>query len=234
MKKFEFNQARKQWDSRKVFHYEYSGFTEFENGELIINHTNIHCRGYQNKYDVRMTTTRDCGMQLYLDEKCTQPVKKAWLLQGGQQDMALDYEQGMAVHLSGGWGGAFKSRELPEQYHGAHAFWPRAKQPPIPLSQFTVSKPDRSIKKALVDKLDDIRAAITAMVRINPSTRRWVGTDRKHLADPQWLDMPVNDIITSLASGTSYGDDTRRYAITHNGFSYPRADTYHDYLYFNR
>ena len=99
MKKFEFNHANKKWDSRKVFHYEYSGFTEFENGELIINHTNIHCRGYQNKYDVRMTTTRDCGMQLYLDEECTQPVKKAWLLQGGQQDMALDYEQKVAVHL---------------------------------------------------------------------------------------------------------------------------------------
>ena len=232
MKQFEFNHARKKWDYRKVFHYEYSGFTEFENGELIINHTNIDCRGYQNKYDVEMTTTRDCGRQLYLDVLCTQPVKKAWLLQGGQQDMALDHEQKVAVHLHGGWRGAGKSRELPQQYHGAHAFWPRAKQLPIPLTQFTVSKPDRSIKKELIGKLDDIRAAITAMVRINPAKHRYATTDRKHLADPKWLDTPVNDIITSLASGTSYSSDRDRYAIAHNGFSYPRADTYHDYLYF--
>ena len=233
MKKFEFNQARKQWDRRKVFHYSESGFTEFENGELIIHDTNTRYRGYKNKYDVRMTTTRNCGMQLYLDEECTQPVKKAWLLQGGQQNMALDYEQGMAVHLSGGYRGSTKSCELPQQYHGAHAFWPRAKQLPIPLTQFTVSKPDRSIKKELIDKLDDIRAAITAAIRINPAKHIYARTDHKYLATPRWLEMSVTGIVTSLTAGTGYSDDRDRYAIAHNGFSYPRADTYHDYLYFN-
>ena len=232
MQDFEFNHANKRWDRRKVFHYDYSGFTEFENGELIINNTNIHCRGHQRKYDVEMTTTRDCGRQLYLDEMCTQPVKKAWLLQGGQQDMALDYEQKVAVHLHGGWRGAGKSRELPQQYHGAHAFWPRAKQLPIPLSQFTVSKPDRSIKKELIGKLDDIRAAITAAIRINPAKHRYATTDRKYLATPRWLEMSLTGIVASLTSGTGYSDDRDRYAIAHNGFSYPRADTYHDYLYF--
>lgn len=232
MQRFEFNHANKKWDGRKVFHYDYSGFTEFENGELIINHTNIHCRGYQSKYDVEMTTTRDCGRQLYLDVLCTQPVKKAWLLQGGQQDMALDYEQKVAVHLHGEWRGASKSRELPKQYHGAHAFWPQAKQLPIPLTQFTVSKPDRSIKKELVGKLDDIRAAITAAIRINPAKHRYATTDCKYRATPKWLEMPLTDIVASLTSGAGYSDDRDRYAIAHNGFSYPRADTYHDYLYF--
>jgi hypothetical protein len=232
MEKFEFNQVHKQWDRRKVFHCEDRGFTEFENGELIIHNTYHGFRGYRGKYNVALTTTRECATQLYLDEKCTQPVKKAWLLHEGQQAMALDYEQGMAVHLSGSYSGSVKSRELPEQYQGAHAFWPRAKQPPIPLSRFTVSKPDRSIKKGLVDKLDDIRAAITAITRITPPT--WgMYTPDKLRADPKWLDMPVNDIVSSLASGTSYNDDWLRYAIVHNGFSYPRADTHHDYLYFN-
>jgi hypothetical protein len=84
----------------------------------------------------------------------------------------------------------------------------------------------------LVDKLDDIRAAITAITRITPPT--WgMYTPDKLRADPKWLDMPVNDIVSSLASGTSYNDDWLRYAIVHNGFSYPRADTHHDYLYFN-
>jgi len=232
MKQFEFNHACKNWDHRKVFHYDHSGFTEFENGELIIEHTNIHCRGHQSKYDVEMTTTRDCGRQLYLDEMCTQPVKKAWLLQGGQQDMALDYEQKVAVHLHGGYRGASKSRELPHQYHGASAFWPRAEQLPIPLSQFTVSKPDRSIKKELIGKLDDIRAAITAAVRINPPKYRFSTTDHKYKARPRWLEMSLTGIVASLTSGTGYTDDRDRYAIAHNGFSYPRADTYHDYLYF--
>ena len=50
MKQFEFNHACKNWDHRKVFHYDHSGFTEFENGELIVEHSNVHCRGYQSKY----------------------------------------------------------------------------------------------------------------------------------------------------------------------------------------
>lgn len=232
MQDFEFNQARKKWDDRKVFHYEHRGFTEFENGELIIHNTHVDYRIHQYKYDVEMTTTRDCGRQLYLDVLCTQPVKKAWLLQGGQQDMALDHEQKVAVHLHGGWHGASKSRELPKQYHGAHAFWPRAKQLPIPLSQFTVSKPDRSIKKELVGKLDDIRAAITAAIRINPAKHRYSTTDHKYRVRPRWLEMSLTGIVASLTAGTGYSDDRDRYAIAHNGFSYPRADTYHDYLYF--
>ena len=232
MKQFEFTQARKQWDGRKVFHHEHRGFTEFENGELIIHNTHINYRTHQYKYDVEMTTTRDYEGQLYLDVLCTQPVKKAWLLQGGQQDMALDYEQKVAVHLHGGWLGAPKSRELPQQYHGAHAFWPRANQRPIPLSQFTVSKPDRSIKKELIGKLDDIRAATTAAIRINPAKHVYATTDRKYLATPRWLEMSVTGIVASLTSGAGYSDDRDRYAIAHNGFSYPRADTYHDYLYF--
>tara|TARA_E500000331_G_scaffold124622_1_gene122306 strand:+ start:412 stop:1113 length:702 start_codon:yes stop_codon:yes gene_type:complete len=232
MKQFEFNHANKQWDHRKVFHCTQRGFTEFENGELIIHNTHIDYRTHQYKYDVEMTTTRDCGRQLYLDVLCTQPVKKAWLLQGGQQDMALDHQQKVAVHLYGGYRGAPKSRELPKQYHGAHAFWPRANQLPIPLTQFTVSKPDRSIKKELIGKLDDIRAAITAAIRINPAKHRYHTTDRKYLAPPRWLEMSVTGIVASLTSGTDYSDDRDRYAIAHNGFSYPRADTYHDYLYF--
>ena len=232
MKQFEFNQRNKEWDRRNVFHFENSGFTEFENGELIIHNTHVGYRGYSSKYDVEQTTTRDCGRQLYLDVFCTQPVKKAWLLQGGQQEMALDYEQKMAVNLHGGWRGASKSRELPKQYYGAHAFWPRANQPPIPLTQFTVSKPDRSIKKELISKLDDIRAAITAAIRINPAKHRHINTDHKYKAAPKWLEMSVTGIVASLTAGTGYNSDRDRYAIAHNGFSYPRADTYHDYLYF--
>lgn len=233
MKRFKFNHENKLWDDRKAFHSYNSGFVEFENGELIVHSTNVgYRRGIKEKYGVKITTTRECGTQLYLDEECTQPIKRAWLLQGGQQNMALDYEQKVAVHLNGGWSGASKSRELPQQYHGAHAFWPQANQLPIPLSQFRVSKPDRSIKKGLVGKLDAIRAAVTAFVRINPPKNKWHVSDNKYRARPPWLEMSVTDIVASLTSGTGYSDEVSRHRIAHNGFSYPRADTYHDYLYF--
>ena len=247
MRRFSFNHDIKKWDTHQCFHASRDGFTEYETGELIIdNPTPANRTGSvssNNKYGIGITTTRRTFTPLYLDHDCTQPIKPAWLLQGGQQDMALDFEQLVAVRLRGsssGFGHSYcapstKAKHLPKQFYKAQAFWPRAGELPIPLSQFTVSKPDRTLKKRLVDKLDIVRTTVSAAVRMNPPAVKLTPTQQyKYNVKPSWTEMSVSYIVGYLMDGTAYGNHMDRYSIIHNGWDYPRNETQHDFLYFKK
>lgn len=249
MRRFEFNHDNKQWDQLKCFHYPSSGFTEYETGEVIVTNPSSDNRwdskARPNKFGIELTTSRDCALDLFTDSKCTQKVKRAWLLQYGQQEMAVDYEQKVVVRLNGCYSGYGhtqprfnnKARHLPSQYRHAQAFWPRHGELPVPLKHFVVSRPDRTIKKTLADKLKLVRPVIMANIRINPpSQKSYYGRNAfenqdRYRANPKWVDTPVGDIVAEILALANHSGDVDRYSIAHNGFSYPRADETCDFLY---
>jgi hypothetical protein len=227
MIKFEFNHHQKSWDRYHAFHATNGPFTEFETGELMVTYTpKPGARRTYAKYGIQLVTTADKNCpQLYLDKACTQPVPPAWVTQGGQQHLAVDLEQKVATALRTEWGKNKKLQYLGKHVEGACALWTGPNRLPVPLAQITVSTPDRSCKRELKDKLDAARAAITAVARMQGLPVPW-GTDRL-AACKEWVDLTVEEIVAKVLA---YDKILIRYAAF-NGFSYPRNDTKHDFLY---
>jgi hypothetical protein len=228
MKNIEFNHTNKHWDSYQCFYNNHGPFVEFETGEVILTrYPEPSQRKHYERYGIQLVSTADTRWcpQLYLDKACTQEVKTAWVTQGGQQIIAVDHEQRVAIAVSGAWG--IKKDKL--QYLGKHlnraaAVWTGHSRLPIPMAEITVSTPDRSVKKELADKIEDVRAVVTAAARIQGLSPAW--NCDKVTAEPNWIDKTVDEICAYLCA-----DKNLMRIVATNGFAYPRAETKHEYLY---
>jgi len=242
--KFKFNHMGKKWDARRCFHSEpfnnikRGGFVTFETGELIVTGCPASYRKRYEDFDITLTTSVENTTQLFLDEKRTQPVKQAWLTQGGQQLMAIDHEQKVAVHLASNLV-ARHPLKLPQQYRGALAFWPKSEVKPTALSSFPVSKPlRRKVVSELRSKLVDARAIVSAVFRINPKLY-WPYDPkvyvyeyaRKYPVSPDWVDLTAKEIADAILSSEYKTNWSAIRFVGPNGFQLPRAVTFHDYLY---
>jgi hypothetical protein len=228
MKNFEFNHTNKHWDSYQCFYNNHGPFVEFETGEVILTRSpEPHQRKHYDRYGLQLVSTSDTRWcpQLYFDKECTEEVKTVWVTQGGQQLLAVDREQRVAIKVNGRWG--IKTDKL--QYLGKHlqsaaAVWTGHSRLPIALAEITVSMPDRSVKKDLAAKLDEVRTAVTAAARIQGLHPAWHSD--KLTAQPDWIEKTVEELCAYVCA-----DQTSMRAVATNGFAYPRAETKHEYLY---
>jgi hypothetical protein len=228
MKKFEFNHTNKHWDSYRCFYSNHGPFVEFETGEVILTRSpEPDQRKHYDRYGLQLVSTSDTRWcpQLYLDKECTEEVKTAWVTQGGQQILAVDHEQRVAIKVNGRWG--IKTDKL--QYLGKHlqyaaAVWTGHSRLPIALAEITVSMPDRSVKKDLAAKLDEVRTAVTAAARIQGLHPAWHSD--KLTAQPDWIEKTVEELCAYVCA-----DEASMRTVATNGFAFPRAETKHEYLY---
>lgn len=229
MNKFSFNHERKQWDRFEAFHVTNGIFTEFETGELVIRDSHPHPqhRCFYDKYGIRVVATGDYECPpLYLDKECTQQVKSAWLNQNGQQYLAVDEQQNVAVRLG------YRGQSNNKKQHLAKnlmqpAVWMGPDRLPVPVGEFVISRPDRSVRKDLGPKLAEVRAAVRAVYRINPTPQKHYWFDQRSVcAKPDWADRTVPNLVGLLC-----GDHRTMRQVAECGFTYPRATTTHDFLY---
>jgi len=253
MRPINFNYDRKQYDQLGCFHTHSGAFTEFETGEVICSNPTPDNRGRMTAYGLEVSATDSYSMSptarpdYYLDKDCTELVKPAWLNDNGMQHMVIDYEQKVAVNLYGshtGYGNSYcpsvpKAKELPHQFRFAQAFWPRAGVMPQPLTQFRVSKPDKTTRKSLGGLLKEVRAIVAAAVRVNPKEYEVYGYGTLgYLADSKWVGMTSQEVVQKLSDLVSPEYNPNRYrneafqTIANNGFTFPRAISKHDFLYF--
>jgi len=229
MNKFEFNHKARNWDTYRAFHWHNGPFVEFETGEVGVNFIprSPSNRTTSSKYGIQLTATRDYHCPtMYFDKDRTEKVPQAWFNQDGQQYLAVDLEQGVAIALTNYRYGRNKDtlQFLPSHLRSMHAVWMGPERMPLPLAQITVSRPDKSIKADLREKLSEVRAAVSAAARIRNLPTMW--TDDKWTADPAWVDWTVEDICAYVCTS----ENVMQYVAT-NGFSYPRAESKHDFLY---
>ncbi len=240
MKQFKFNHSGKKWDDRSCFYNSAyrSDFVTFETGELIATGCRSENRRFYEYYGVTLTSSVENTTPLFLDEKRTQPVKQAWLTQGGQQLMAIDHEQKVAVHLAPNFSWR-PQKKLPQQYWGALAIWPRSEVKPTALSSFSVSKPLRGkVVSDLRSKLADARAIVSAAFRINPKLY-WpydpkvyaYEAAQKYPVSQDWVGLTAKEISDFVLSGAQKNNWRFLRFVGPNGFQLPRAVTQHDYLY---
>jgi len=239
MKKFEFDQNHKMWDRYRAFHATHGPFVEFETGEVMVNYfPRPDGRRYYGRYDIQLVTTSDSDCpQLYFDRKCEQPVTPAWLKQDGQQNLAIDHDQKVAVKLSG-WRAMLSTHPedslkrfpelqyLPSHLQGAHAVWMGYGRPPVPLTKIAVSAPDKTMKEDMRAKLRDVRDSVRAAARITGVEARPYGPEDKMPVRAEWQDWTVEDICAYVCADTT----SMRWAA-YGGFEYPRAVTKYDYLH---
>jgi hypothetical protein len=229
MKKFEFNHTHKSWDRYKAFYYSQGPLTEFETGEVMVTyHPRPDQRRTYEKYGIQLVTTtdRDCPT-LYFDEKLQKPVPMAWFNQSGMQQLAVDLERGIAVKLSSRRYRSTKDPSLQflgDHTRGAVALWTGPERMPVPLSTISVSEPDKDVRKELRTLLADTRKAVVAAARMRDLPKIW-GED-KWPANPDWVDWTVEQLCAYVCA-----DEYRMRTVYTNGFSYPRKQTQHDFLY---
>jgi hypothetical protein len=92
------------------------------------------------------------------------------------------------------------------------------------MAEITVSKPDRSVKKDLAAKLDEVRTAVTAAARIQGLHPAWHSD--KLTARPDWIEKTVEELCAYVCA-----DQISMRTVATNGFAFPRAETKHEYLY---
>lgn len=228
MKKFEFDHTNKRWDSYRCFHAHKGPFVEFETGEVILTRVpHPDQRKHYDKYGLQLVSTSDTRWcpKLYMDKACTEEIKTAWVTDGGQQILAIDHEQRVAIKVNSRWG--IKTDKL--QFLGSHlksasAVWTGPERLPIAMDTITVSRPDRTIKRELQAKLNEVRAAVAAAARIQNMRPTW--NNDKLTARPKWAEETVEDIYANVCA-----DEMSMRIVATNGFAYPRAETKYEYLY---
>jgi len=209
MKRIEFDHQRKSWDRYRAFHTTNGPFTEFETGEVIVDWTpRLERRGHYDRYGIQLVATSDddCPM-LYTSPECGNGdhVPKAWLNHRGQQPLAIDWEQGVAVSLDV-LGRDRENRTRLTGFHtkGAHALWTGPHRLPVPFGKIKVNQPDPDVKAALRPKLQEVRAAVTAALRITEDPdgpRPAIFDDTCHA--PSEMDFRTHAGSTSTSSCTS-------------------------------
>lgn len=249
MRNFNFNYDKKQYDQLGCFHTHSGAFTEFETGEVICSNPIPDYRGRVTGYGLEVSATDSYSQtpDFYLDKDCTELVKPAWLNSNGMQHMVIDHERKVAVSVYGshsGFGNSYcpqvpKAKDLPQQFRFAQAFWPRAGVMPQPLTQFRVSKPDKTTRKSLGGLLKEVRAIVAAAVRVNQQEYEAYGYGTHgYLADIKWVGMTSQEVVQKLSDIVSPAYNPNRYRneafqkIANNGFTFPRAVSKHDFLYF--
>ena len=230
MKKFEFNHTHKSWDRYKAFYYSNGPLTEFETGEVMVTyHPRPDQRRTYEKYGIQLVATTDGACPtLYFDEKLEKPVPTAWFNQSGLQHLAVDMERGVAVKLSSSCY-RYNKKDPTFQFLGSHvsgavALWTGPERMPVPLSTISVSEPDKDVRKELRALLADTRKAVVAAARMRDLPKIW-GDDRWP-ANPDWMDWTVEQLCAYVCA-----DEYRMRTVYTNGFSYPRKQTQHDFLY---
>jgi hypothetical protein len=233
MKQFEFNHKTRRWDRYKAFHNQNGLFVEFETGELIITDwPKPGNRKFYPRYDITLSSSSETDLpQLYLDKDCTQPIPQAWLQQGDMQYIAIDHTQNVAVRLHTSWR-TENLQYLPSHVDTAKVLWTGPDRLPVPLAQFVVSQPDKEVRKELAPKLQDVRAAIRAAVRIQNLSPLYSGD--KMRAEPKWADLSVDEIVEKVLVGDDSVSNAWSRMVATNGFAYPRMETKHDYLYIKK
>lgn len=230
MKPFDFNREHQQWDLYKQFYYSNSYFVEFDDGSLIYHHaspTPDFRRSY-DKYGIKIvgTTDGDCP-QLYKRRGQREPIKKAWLVVDGIQYLAVDEHEGVAVRI--GTHQRYGSvPAIPGNKSNATVYWPKANVMPVTNQQIDVSTVDRDLTNKLKEKLKDVRAAVTAIVRINPDKHKVYWTE-KISAPEDWVGMSVEEIVADITSETNHPALAAN--IAKRGFTTPRRVEKFDYLF---
>lgn len=231
MKKYEFDNKGKQWDSFGAFHKRNGIFVEFETGELsiVVPRPDPADRRYYDRYGIQVVATSDSDCPaLYTSKDAEEPVKPAWLNQNGHQYIAVDREQGVAIRLKRHWGREVSHKHLPRHLEQSSGLWTGPHRLPIPVNTFTVSLPDRTIRNSLAKKLDDVRAAVTAVFRIGGEQKNpygYYGTDSMQ-ALPVWDDMTTEQIVADILP---HDNLVRNVAL--RGFTFPRAEKQYEYLF---
>jgi len=239
MKQFEFDHKHRRWDCYRAFYVDRGPFTEFETGEVMVRYRpRPDGRRVYSRYGVQLVTSsdRDCP-ELFFDKELTQPVRTAWLAHKGQQHLAVDLEQGVAVALGNfGWRRYQhisrtvverhpELRFLPSHVQSAAVVWAGPHRLPIPLASIVVRRPDTELKARLRPKLADVRAALCASARIqNLSAPDWNYAALP--VDPKWVDWTTDEICAAVC--TCKYDHA---LAAHNGFEYPRTTEKFDMLY---
>ena len=226
MKTFEFNHKGKSWDRYNAFHAWNRNIVEFETGEvMVVGHPSPDDRHMYDKFNIQLTTTSDSDCPtLYFDKECTKPAKKAWLTWKGQQHLAIDHEQKVAVRLSGGW--RHKANDvLGEHVASATAYWSGAERRPRPLGLIQIHTPDDNYKKKVLGVLNQARTAVTAVYRMQKDKHRWWNVG-KHDAKVEWQDSSVEDIVAEIC-----GNEHDMKAVAEHGFKLPRKCEVVDFLY---
>jgi|LWDU01.1.fsa_nt_gi hypothetical protein len=220
-------QRRRAWDEYNAFHIRAGVFTEFESGEMMVNTTpHPDGRKFYPEYNVQLATTtdKDCP-KLYFDKECTQPVKKAWVTQHGHQHLAIDYERKVAIALFEGWR-HHQPTILGDHVNTASAYWAGQERLPVPLAKIKVQTPDPEYKKKMVNVLNEVRAAVAAIHRMNDDGASNWWYESQHMAKEEWQDSSTSDIIAELSQ-----DKQVMYNIATKGFEYPRKTQEMEFLY---
>jgi len=241
MKAFEFDHKHKSWDRYQAFHNVDWGLVEFETGEVMVkNYIEASDRMMYNKYGIQLVATTDSKCpQLYLDKECTEYCKKAWITHHGMQELAIDWEQKVAVLLSGRYDVGIPREDTLSPYLGSHchsalAYWSGSERLPIPLGQIKVQTPNPEYKKVLSPIiLNEVLPAITAIYKMQDDKPHW-GAEGKYIAKEEWLanDSSVEEIVADICSEKDEWQLTRDLAqIATSGFEYPRSTQLVDFLY---
>lgn len=225
MKKFDFNHLGKSWDRFNAFHAFNRNIVEFETGEvMVVGFPDPDDRHEYPKFGIHLATTTDAHCpDLYFDKECTQLVKKAWLTWKGQQHLAIDLEQGVAVPLFS----KFKRKTTVLGYHvqTATAYWAGAERLPHPLGgKITIHTPDSVYKKKVLRILNQVQVAVTAAYRMKERKDWW--SNGQYPAKLEWQDMTTEEIVTEICQDGSVMRD-----VAMKGFKLPRECQAVDYLY---
>ena len=234
MKTFEFDHIHKSWDRYRAFHSVDWGLVEFDTGEVMVkNYVSSDDRMMYKKYGIQLvaTTDKNCP-DLYLDKECTEPCKKAWVTQHGMQELAIDWEQKVAVILQGRGYKEQSRTELGTHVHSALAYWAGAERRPVPMGMIKVQTPNPEYKRKVQSVLvGEVLTAITAMDKMQDKRHHW--TERgKYPAKEEWLDSSAQEIVADICNvGNEWQLRGDLQQIVEKGFEYPRSTQRVDFLY---
>jgi hypothetical protein len=231
MNEFKFDHAHKSWDRYKAFHNCHYGIVEFETGEVMVkNYVNADDRMMYKKYGIQLVATTDSNCpDLYLDKECTEPCKKAWVTQHGMQELAIDWEQKVAVTFGYRRRSELNSN-LGSHVHSALSYWAGAERLPIPLGEIKVQTPNPEYKKKVQPVLNQVRVAVTALDKMQDKRHHW--TERgKYLAKEEWLDSSAQEIVADICNVDDWQKGRDLKHIAEKGFEYPRSTQLVDFLY---
>jgi hypothetical protein len=215
------------WDRYKAFHVTRTPIVHFSTGEVMVTTIPaLHQRRHYDSYGIALTSTADSSYQFYLDKDCTQGIPKAWITQGGQQHVAIDFEQKVVTRIQPFLGKNKTNRYLPEHLQTARALWMGPNRLPVALDQIEISRPDKDTRRSFDSKaLDEVKTAVTAACRILTDVPRcW--TNDKAVAKPCWVGMTTSEIMADLST------NRRKMAqVAKNGIAFPRAESKQDFIY---
>jgi hypothetical protein len=238
------NTNGKRWDAYEQFHINWARFVQFDDGSLIYTEhsPDPDVRRYYEEFNVTVscTTDKDCPT-LYLSKEAEEPLKTAWLSQGGTQYLVVDHDTKTAMRLGrGAWyrnhnrqDTTFNSGFVPPNKRGGSIYWAGEGCQAVPRNKFKVSTPARSLTNQLNPKLDDVRAAMTAIYRMFSTDQqrqtRWSQDKFEPLL--KWVEMTPEQIVADIVNSGASNVNQLIANIATKGFTTPRSEQEVDLLY---